>query len=92
VERWRRSSDIVTAGRPGPPQTCGAVNDLAAARAKLDDVALLRELKGAGLALHRLDWPAAASSSRGEKTAVFPDRPESHCNVMVNPEHRVRVG
>jgi peptide deformylase len=48
-------------------------------------VALLRELKGAGLAAPQVAWPAAAVVVEVRKTAVFPDRPESPLYVMVNP-------
>jgi peptide deformylase len=66
------------------------VNDIAAASAKLDGmVALLRELKGAGLAAPQVGWPAAAVVVEVRKTAVFPDRPESPLYVMVNPRIEV---
>ena len=78
--------DIVTVGDPALRRRVEPVNDIAAASAKLDGmVALLRELKGAGLAAPQVGWPAAAVVVEVRKTAVFPDRPESPLYVMVNP-------
>ena len=78
--------DIVTVGDPALRRPVEPVDDLAAASAKLDGmVALLRELKGAGLAAPQVRWPAAAVVVEVRKTAVFPDRPESPLYVMVNP-------
>jgi peptide deformylase len=78
--------DIVTVGDPALRRPVEPVDDVVAARAKLDEmVALLRELTGAGLAAPQVGWPAAAVVVEVRKTAVFPDRPESPLYVMVNP-------
>jgi len=82
--------DIVTVGDPALRRPVEPVDDLAGARGKLDGmVALLRELKGAGLAAPQVGWPAAAVVGEVRKTAVFPDRPESPLYVMVNPSIEV---
>ena len=78
--------DIVTVGDPALRRPVEPVSDIAEGRAKLDEmIALLRELKGAGLAAPQVGWPAAAVVVEVRKTAVFPDRPESPLYVMVNP-------
>jgi len=78
--------DIVTVGDPALRRPVEPIDDIAAASAKLDGmVALLRELKGAGLAAPQVGWPVAAVVVEVRKTAVFPDRPESPLYVMVNP-------
>src|SRR5438270_1951466 len=77
---------VGTVGRPSLRSPVEPVNDIAAARAKLDGVVTrLRELKGAGLAAPQVGWPAAAVVVEVRKTTVFPDRPESPLYVMVNP-------
>jgi len=78
--------DIVTVGDPALRRPVEPIDDIAAASAKLDGmVALLRELKGAGLAAPQVGWPVAAVVVEVRKTAVFPDRPESPLYLMVNP-------
>jgi peptide deformylase len=78
--------DIVTVGDPALRTPVEPINDPAAVRVRLDEmVALVRELKGAGLAAPQVGWPAAAVVVEVRKTAVFPDRPESPLYVMVNP-------
>jgi peptide deformylase len=78
--------DIVTVGDPALRRPVEPVDDLAGVSGKLDGmVALLRELKGAGLAAPQVGWPVAAVVVEVRKTAVFPDRPESPLYVMVNP-------
>jgi peptide deformylase len=48
-------------------------------------VALLRQLKGAGLAAPQLGIPLALAVIEVRKTTLFPDRPESALIQMANP-------
>ncbi len=78
--------DIVTVGDPALWEPVKQVDDIGAVRDKLDAmVALLRGLKGAGLAAPQIGWAAAAVVVEVRKTATFPNRPESPLYVMVNP-------
>jgi peptide deformylase len=78
---------VVTVGDPRLRTPVQLVDDVGAVVDRVDSmVALLREMRGAGLAAPQVGWSAAAVVVEVRKTEAFPDRPESPLFVLLNPE------
>jgi peptide deformylase len=79
--------EVVTVGDPRLRVPVAPIDDVDAVAGQVDAmVALLREMRGAGLAAPQVGWSAAAVVVEVRKTEAFPDRPESPLFVLLNPE------
>lgn len=79
--------DVVTVADPRLRAPAERIDDVDAVAGRVDAmVALLREMRGVGLAAPQVGWSAAAAVVEVRKTEAFPDRPESPLFVLLNPE------
>ena len=79
--------EVVTVGDPRLRAPVERFAVVAAVADRVDAmVALLREMRGAGLAAPQVGWSAAAAVVEVRKTEAFPARPESPLFVLLNPE------
>ncbi len=79
--------EVVTVGDPLLRAPVERIDDVEAIADRVDAmVALLREMRGAGLAAPQVGWSAAAAVVEVRKTEAFPDRPVSPLFALLNPE------
>jgi peptide deformylase len=79
--------NLVHVGDPILRRPCATVKDFKEAQERVTLLtAVVRGIQGAGLAANQygLDMQIAVAEVR--KTALFPDRPEHHLVVLINPE------
>lgn len=78
---------LVAIGDPRLAEPVAQVNDVTAIQDEINDmIALLRELRGAGLAAPQIGWSASVVVIEVRKNELFPNRPESRLFVLANPK------